>query len=353
MKNLPFLIFRLNESLYGVDTFCVEEIFALPELTPIPDAPRDIIGVVNVRGYILPVMDINLRFGYQAPDYQTTDNVIVLKSGDLRVGIIVNQVEDVKQIENDALSTEISIGRDATVKHRRKFISGIARKDDDIIVIIDSENLIYYVEAQDVGGDAESLEDKLTHDDQNLSLEKRRVFCPNATPEERDIYHKRAENLRQVTETEEQEGFKPLAIVALNDEFFGLDLNLVREFSDINHITPIPCCPHHIIGNMNLRGEILTLVDIRGLLNLPLQNMTENAQAIVVKVDDIVVGIKVADVVDVMFLNPQDITSVPTAIHSVNDEYLQGAAPYKEQMMSILDINKILLNGGLIVDEAV
>jgi purine-binding chemotaxis protein CheW len=350
----PFLTFTLNESLYGVDTFAVEEIFFLPELTAIPEAPRDIIGVVNVRGYILPVMDLNLRFGYHAVEnYQTSDSVIVLKSGNLRVGIIVNEVQDVKNIKTENISSEISVGREFTKTQRRKFISGIAKHEEDIIVIIDSENLIHYVELQEINTQSEGrIEDSLRADD-SLTLEKRRVFCPNATPDEREIFRKRAENLRQLTEEDEQEGLKPLAVIALNEEFFGVDLNIVREFTEIRNPTPIPCCPSHIIGNMNLRGEILTLVDVRGLLNLSQTGMSEGSSAIVVNLEDIVAGIKVEDVVDVMFLNPQEVTSVPTAIHSVNDEYLQGAAPYKGKMMSILDLPKILLSGGLMVDQAI
>ncbi|MGI0482988.1 chemotaxis protein CheW [Geminocystis sp. CENA526] len=352
MKEHPYLTFTLHESIYGIDTFAVEEIFFLPELTPIPEAPRDIIGVVNVRGEILPVMDINIRFGYQGDEYKISDSVIVLKSGDLRVGIIVNNVQDVKNIEEDSISAEISIGRDSIVNQRRKFIAGIARKDEHIIVILDSDNLIHYIEKQNIDETSSELTlDNLPED--NQSLEKKRLFCPNATPEEREIFRQRAESLRQTTETEERDGYKPLAVVALDDEFFGMDLSIVKEFTDITQLTPIPCCPHHIIGNMNLRGEILTLVDIRNLLNLSQKDMGNKSQAIVVQVDDIVAGIKVEDVVDVMFLNPQDVSSVPTALHSLNDEYLQGTAPYGDKMMTILDLPKILLSSFLVVDEAV
>ena len=74
---------------------------------------------------------------------------------------------------------------------------------------------------------------------------------------------------------------------------------------------------------------------------------------LVVEAEGIVTGILVQKVSDVMFLNPADITSVPTALHSINDEYLQGTARYKDKIMSILDLPKIFLNGGLIVDEAI
>jgi purine-binding chemotaxis protein CheW len=353
MNEYPLLIFKLNDSLYGVNTFMVEEIFFLPEVTPIPEAPRDIVGIVNVMGYILPIMDINLRFGYETTDYNIKDSVIVLRSGDLKLGVVVNEVQEVRNITLEEITSEIAIGRELKKSQKGNFIAGIAKDEADIIIIIEPENLIHYVEKQDFDtSQIQKIEDTLEKDDLQ-KLEKRRVFCPNATPEQRQIFLKRAENLRQTGETDEEEGLKPLAVVSLNKEFFAIDLKIVREFTEISQLTPIPCCPGHILGNMNLRGEILTIVDIEGLLNLSLTEITENSQGVVIDVENIVAGIKVEDLVDVMFLHTSEITSVPTAIHSVNDEYLQGAAPYRGKMMSILDIPKILLSGDLIVDEAV
>ncbi|MGK7876047.1 MAG: chemotaxis protein CheW [Xenococcaceae cyanobacterium] len=359
MKDHHYLTFSLNNSLYGISTFSVKEIFYLPELTPIPEARRDIVGVVNVRGDILPVMDINIRLGYKSPDYRLTDSVVVLSSKELRVGIIVNEVHEVRNIASEEITTELSRGRELAVSERKKFIAGIARNAEDIFILLDPENLLRYVETQDVRLTEELLKIQDSyypdqfHPNGTELLESQRVFSPNATPEERAIFRKRAENLRQSADGEDLAGFSPLAVVVLNDEFFGIDLKMVREFTNIRQATPIPCCPPHIIGNMNLRGEILTLVDIRGLLNLPLMDMADSSKAMIVQAEDIVAGIKVEEVFDVMFLHPQEIKSVPTAIHSVNDECLQGTAPYHGKMMSILDMPKILLNGGLIVDEAV
>jgi len=80
MESYPYLTFTLDQSLYGINTFLVEEIFFLPELTSIPESPFDIVGVVNLRGEILPIMDLNLRFGYACNDYHLTDSGDCFKS---------------------------------------------------------------------------------------------------------------------------------------------------------------------------------------------------------------------------------------------------------------------------------
>lgn len=135
------------------------------------------------------------------------------------------------------------------------------------------------------------------------------------------------------------------------NEFFGLDLHLVREFTSIRNVTPIPCCATHIIGNMNLRGEIVTLVDIRNALNMAIASKTNNSKAIVVHVDDVVAGIPVDQVFDVMYLRSSDVKPVPAALHSGGNEYLRGTAPYAEKMLSILDLSKIIDKGGFTVND--
>lgn len=342
----PYLIFSLNESLYGIDAIAAGEIFPLPELTPVTEAPRDVVGVVNVRGDFLPVIDLNLRFGYRPTQCQISDTIIVLAGKESRLGIIVNQVHEV---ENVTLSEE-SYGRDFEALRKVRslqntFVKGIAQVEDNIVMLLDTEKLLNYsenVEAVPIDEDTELEE-----------LPEHRVFCPDATPEERTIFRTRADSLRQVTESQDLRGFIPVAAIALNGEYFGIDLQMVREFTDIKNITPIPCCPSHIIGNTNLRGEIVTLVDIRGVLNLSISSLSKNAKATIVNVDDLIVGITVDEVFDVTYINPSEIQQVPVAVHAVDEEYLQGAVKYDDKVVSLLDLRKIFTEGNLIVEETV
>jgi purine-binding chemotaxis protein CheW len=102
---------------------------------------------------------------------------------------------------------------------------------------------------------------------------------------------------------------------------------------------------------MNLRGEIVTLVDIRGALNLTLPDVNEAAKAVVIQVDDIVAAIPVDRVFDVMYLHPSDLTAPPTAVNG--DEFLRGTAPYLGKMLSVIDLPNLLDRGGLVVNEEV
>jgi len=191
----------------------------------------------------------------------------------------------------------------------------------------------------------------LTFSPERSDWEDSGYFCPEATAEERSIFAERAANLIAASDRQDTAGLMSLAIVTLNGEYFGFDLNLVREFTDIRQITPIPCCGDSIIGNMNLRGEIVTLVDIRQLLNLPVNRVNEAAKAMVVHHQDIVAGITIDRVCDVIYLNPSDIKPAPTSGHSTNNEYLRGTAPYQNKIVGLIDFNKVMTEGELVVNQ--
>ena len=119
-------------------------------------------------------------------------------------------------------------------------------------------------------------------------------------------------------------------------------------------LTPIPCTPAHILGNMNLRGDILTVVDIRRLLSMQAATLTATSTAIIVQVDDTVVGIPAETVLDVIHLKSTDITPVPAALQSGGDrDFLEGMSKYGGHMLSILNMEKIFSEGDLLVDEMV
>ncbi len=342
-----YLIFSLNGSRYGVTTNAVQEIFFLPALTPIDEAPRDIVGVVNLRGEILPVMDLNLRFFQRSLDYQITDSIVVIEWQSIKIGLIVNQVHEVQDIPLEAIASKITYGRQTSTPSHH-YISGVAKNLGELVMLVNPEQLIQYADSpetqiSELNGTNIPLPQTLFHKD--------RRFCPHASEEEMAIFQERADNLMKPTEGEDFTGLMPIAVIGLNDEYFGLDLNAVREFTDIREITPIPCCPDRIIGNMNLRGEIVTLIDIRQSLNLPITHAIRGSKVMVVHVEEVVAGIAIQEVCDVMYLHPSKIAPIPAAVHSANDEYLRGTAPYREKMMSLLDLPKILTQGELEVNE--
>lgn len=348
MKEQSYFTFRLNNSIYGIITNYVEEVFPLPELTVVSSKNQDLVGVLNLRGEMLPVMNLNLILGMPSPDYQVTDSILVLRWEYSRVGIIVNEVYEERKLFPDQITTELSNHQDVGEKDGNKIIADLLRRAGDILILNNPETWIKPVDIEPI---LSEIQDRYPGDTFQL-LNQQSIFCLNATPEEQIIFRERADNLKAAVNSQELQDLKPIAVIVLNGNLFGVDLAMVREFTDISRITPIPCCPKHIIGNMNLRGEILTLIDLRVFLHLPMNAILEGYKVMVVDFEGIVVGVIVAEVSEAMlFIEPSEIIS--TGIHGINNQYIQGVASYQEKTISILDLPKMFLNGSLIVDEVV
>lgn len=328
----PYLLFGLNGVRYGVEAKAVREITWLPELTAAEEAPPHIAGVVNLRGKIEPVMNLGLRLGHPPLRYQLSDSIVMLQADGVTMGLIVSEVSDLIGIAGSAI--EPPPHYDSEPPEQRHFLVGNAKVGEEIIMLLDLPRLIQ----------APALPAS------RVAADPLAYFCPDATDEERAAFRTRAHNLMPAVEDQDSVRI-PLAIVQLGEEFFGVGLEVVREFSHLRRVTPIPCCPPHIVGNMNLRGDILTLADIRGLLNLPTGDGA--TEVMVVESGGLSIGVPVDKVLEVVYLRPADIAALPAAAHEEKNEYCKGVARYGESMVSVLDLQKILTQGTLEVEEEV
>jgi purine-binding chemotaxis protein CheW len=361
MTNQSFLTFTLHGLLLAIDTKVVRKIIWLPELTLIEECPSYIAGVINLRGKIVPVMDLNVRFGHAAPGYNCSDSVIILGVSEFiagipnpqalfpilnseidLMGIIVNEVLDVIDISKENIEPPPFEQRELTPHSH--FVSGEAKTGEDIIMIIDPRTLF---DSEFVTCESEIEQPEI------ISESAISYFSPEANRQERVIFHNRAINLQQVSDGEDSARVIPVAVISLSNECIGVELEAVREFSKIRNFTPIPCCPEHIAGNMNLRGNVLTVIDISGLLNVPAGKIGESTKVIVADSGEFPVGVIVDEILDVIYLKERDIVPVASSIRALNEKFVKGAAFYGSRMMAILDFKEILSWNGLIVNEEV
>jgi purine-binding chemotaxis protein CheW len=138
----------------------------------------------------------------------------------------------------------------------------------------------------------------------------------------------------------------------LGGERFGLPLACIREFAAIRQVAPVPGCPPHIVGNMNLRGDIVTLVDIRSLLNLPPTGAVH--RAVIISTDGMGrLGVPVDDVDDVVYLRSADRKPVPAGLETGAEAWLAEIASDGERTLPIVDLDRVFAKGQLVVDQAV
>ncbi|AEQ96421.1 chemotaxis protein CheW [Xanthomonas oryzae pv. oryzicola] len=133
-----FLSFALGEEHYGVDILKVQEIRGYDSVTRLPDAPDYIKGVINLRGTIVPVIDLRLKLRLKEARYDAFTVMIVLNVEDRVVGIVVDSVSDVIPLTDDQIRPTPEFG--AAVDTR--FISGIGTQDDRMLILLDIETLL-------------------------------------------------------------------------------------------------------------------------------------------------------------------------------------------------------------------
>lgn len=341
--NQSFLTFRLGNLKFAINVLNVREIFHLSELTPVEEMPDYMAGVMNLRGKIIPVMDLNLRFGRPRERYMLTDRIVTIVTEDGNMtGVIVSEIHDVLTIPGSATEQPPSFGHEK--ESLASFVVSLAKMGSDILMILDLERLVHFSRMTDQPEkDGEVLGD----------AGEKLVFCPEASPEEMAVFHARSVELMGSSGLESISESIPVAVADISGEFYGIDLASVQEFAMIHGITPVPCCPAHIIGNMNLRGNVLTLIDIRGVFDLQFSDAKSEAKAIVVSSGDIVVGLAVDDILDIIHIHPSEMVQSPSGLREGKEKYIRGTAPYEGRVMSIINIPKILAGGELTVNEEI
>ncbi|WP_409881470.1 chemotaxis protein CheW [Nostoc sp. DedQUE03] len=340
-------MFKLNHSRYGIPATAVQELFFLPEVTAIAKTSSTILGVINLRGKFLLVMDLYRHLEQARPPFQLTDSMIVVEWQTQRLGIIVNQVDSVQAIALDRIAADVCDRSKESLQDR--LMTGIANLEDGIVTLLNPELLVQHalLESDFNNGSVNDAQKHFSDSALNQGL------YAHFDSQERQILQERTEALRCSIDDEDSASLLPLAVVGLAGEYFGFGLETVHEFTEIHKITPIPCCPPHIVGNINLRGEIVTLININNVVDLPMNGVRLHQQAVVVRLDRRVAGIAVDDIFDVTYIHPSQMTAPPIALNSAKDDYLQGVAPYRDRMMSIINLSKLLTSEVLVVNEEV
>jgi len=135
------LTFSLGKEGYGVSILKVKEIIGMLEITPVPRTPEFIKGVINLRGKIIPVMDLRLKFGMEQEEYNERTCIIVVEvtiNGNQRLlGVVVDMVSEVVNITSEQIEPPPEYGM--SIEHN--FILGIGKLKDRVVIIIDIEEV--------------------------------------------------------------------------------------------------------------------------------------------------------------------------------------------------------------------
>ncbi len=146
-KEMQIVLFNLNEVLYGVDVNQVQGVLEVLEITKVPNAPHYIEGVTNLRGDVIPVVDLRKKFGLETDESGSDSKMMVIGQGERATGILVDSVMEVLNISNDDIEEVPDVV--STVDSDR--VLGVAKHKDDLVILLDLMNVVGNTKVQDFG----------------------------------------------------------------------------------------------------------------------------------------------------------------------------------------------------------
>jgi purine-binding chemotaxis protein CheW len=133
-----FLTFFLAGEEYGIEILKVREIIGLMPITRVPNAPRTICGVINLRGKVIPVMELRLSFGLDTIEATEQTCIIVVQAGGIEFGIVVDRVSEVANVADEDIEDAPSFGEDSNTE----YLLGIAKAGGRVKLLLDIDRVL-------------------------------------------------------------------------------------------------------------------------------------------------------------------------------------------------------------------
>ncbi len=138
MSTREYVVFKLDNEYYGLRIQVVENIEKMPLITRVPFTKSYVTGIINLRGVVIPIVNLRNRFGLPMADYDEDTRIIIVSSGDIQVGLIVDASSETLQLNDE------DIDASPTIKSAvdEKFIREIGKKDNRIIMLLDLKKVL-------------------------------------------------------------------------------------------------------------------------------------------------------------------------------------------------------------------
>lgn len=133
-----WVTFRLDAEKYGIDVMRVREVLRNTEIAPVPGAPGFVLGIINLRGNVVTVIDTRKRFGLVPKAIDESSRIVILEAGDEVVGMMVDSVAEVVDLRASSIETAPNVGNDESAK----FIQGVSNLGDGLLILVDLNKLL-------------------------------------------------------------------------------------------------------------------------------------------------------------------------------------------------------------------
>ena len=135
---LQWVTYKLGEETYGINVMQVQEVLRHTEIAPVPGAPDYVLGIINLRGNVVTVIDTRARFGLPSFDISDNTRIVIIESDDQVVGILVDSVAEVVYLRSSEVDSAPNVGTEESAK----FIQGVSNRDGKLLILVDLNKLL-------------------------------------------------------------------------------------------------------------------------------------------------------------------------------------------------------------------
>lgn len=295
------LLFYIAGGEYGINVNYVKEIIRLPKLSKSPYAPIYIEGLFSIRKELIPLINLGKLLDISSAEPNDAMRVVVINYENSYFGILVDKVSQIARINRKLLidKSKIEYG------YRIDFISGMISLDNGnrLVMILEPYSLI-----------------KLSATDDKVST-ARVINTPDKSDESDNIY-------------------EHLLIFKLNNEEYAINIGYVHEISRINEITRLPGAPYYIDGMVDLRGELLPVLNLRKAFNMQSFYTYTDDKIIVAEYENKRLGILIDSTSEIIKLHDSNIEDAPKLFNeSSGSNYIHKVAKLSNNTRNVMILN--------------
>ena len=143
---LQWVTFKLDNETYGINVMRVQEVLRYTEIAPVPGAPSYVLGIINLRGNVVTVIDTRQRFGLSTGQISDNTRIVIIEADKQVVGIMVDSVAEVVYLRQSEIETAPNVGNEESAK----FIQGVCNKNNELLILVELDNMMSEEEWSDL-----------------------------------------------------------------------------------------------------------------------------------------------------------------------------------------------------------
>ena len=143
---VQWVTFKLAEETYGINVMQVQEVLRVADIAPVPGAPKYVLGIINLRGKVVTVIDTRDRFGLPRESITDNSRIVIIEAGKSVIGMLVDSVAEVVYIRQSEIEQTPNVGNDES----NRFIQGVCYKNETLLILVALDRILTTEEWSDI-----------------------------------------------------------------------------------------------------------------------------------------------------------------------------------------------------------